>query len=102
MRALNPSGLVESEAGASDAARPEAMGHAWIAIGMLVFLVVGLLSIGILPAAALFTLIAFLLNGSRKVPAILIAAVFTFLIWLIFGELLQLQLFPGMLFGGEL
>jgi hypothetical protein len=102
MRALNPSGLASSEPLDLESVRPEKGNHVWIAIAMPMFLVTGLSLIGILPAAALFTFVAFLLNGSRKVPALAAAGVFTFFIWLIFGMSLQLQLFPGILFGGDI
>jgi len=99
MRALNPSGLKLQ----GDADTLEPRFGLKSGIGMVVLLVVGFLSIGILLAAPLVIFIALMLANRREpLLSAAIAAGATLVIWLLFAVLLRLQLYPGLIFGGAL
>jgi hypothetical protein len=73
-----------------------------MAIGGVVLLSAALVLLGLLPAVGLFMVIALRLAGRHRWGASLIgAAVLTLVLWLVFAQLLQLELFPGLLFGGD-
>lgn len=96
MRMLNPAGLLEGERAPS--ARD--VRHALHAMGLMAVLVVALLLLGVLLASALFIAGAYLLGGASRWLAVIVAVVFTSVLGLVFAVLLQLSLFPGLLFGG--
>ena len=73
-----------------------------VAIAGLVVFVVALLLVGILPASAVFMLIA--LCGGARVRwwvGLAGAVAMALLIWAVFHSLLGLELFPGLLFDGD-
>jgi len=96
-RWLNPAGLEEGPPTA-DPRLARRQGAATFAV---VAFVASFAVLGILPAVALFTLLAPRLGGRIAWPrSLAIAAAMTALIWLLFARVLGLPLFPGLLFGG--
>ena len=72
-----------------------------LAIGGLALLVGGMVLLGLLPAVFGFGLLALRLRGGRSwLEAALAGAGMALAVWLLFGSLLGLRLFPGLLFGG--
>ena len=74
-----------------------------IAVGGVLLLGGAMLVFGLLPAVAVFVFAATRLAGrSGTLTSLAIAGLVTLALYLIFAQLLQLDLFPGLLFGGEL
>ena len=96
-RWLNPAGLEEGPP-TPDARLARRQTAATVAV---IAFVATLVICGILPAVALFTLLAPRFGGRLGWPrSLAIAAAMTALIWLLFAQILGLKLFPGLLFGG--
>ena len=94
MRALNPAASKPSEQGPSSGRQASAI--LWIA-GFTAAIVL----IGILSAVPLYVFAAIRFRGARGYStAILAAAGTTAFIYLLFGVVLRLNLYPGILFGG--
>lgn len=76
--------------------------RAAVAVGGIVLLVSGMTLVGILPTVPVFILIALRWGGGRSLAtSLLVAVVLTGLLWGTFGRLLRLELYPGLLFGGD-
>jgi hypothetical protein len=98
MRAVNPAGLK---------ARPEMQTHTKTdlvaGIGLIAILVGLFIGVGVILATAIFTFGALTLAyRSEFLRNATIAAAATLGVWLLFGMLLRLQLYPGLAFGGVL
>ena len=73
-----------------------------VAVGGIVLLVAGMTLVGILPTVPVFILIALRWGGGRSLTmSLLVAVLLTGLLWGTFGGLLRLELYPGLLFGGD-
>ncbi len=73
-----------------------------VAVSGIVLLVAGMTLVGILPTVPVFILIALRWGGGRSLTTSLLTAVLlTGLLWGTFGGLMRLELYPGLLFGGD-
>ena len=82
--------------------RPHPRSRQAIAVGGSAGFVAVLLLAGVLVAVPLFIAVAIRWGAGRGWLASLVAAAaVTLLIWTLFVQLLQLELFPGLLFGGQ-
>lgn len=98
LRWLNPAALnVELARGTPDARRE--FGYIlWITT-----FVIGLIWIGMFVAVPIFLLVSFSALGRRTIiESVLLTAVVSAAVWMLFSLLLHLQLFPGLIFHGQL
>jgi hypothetical protein len=96
-RWLNP-GVRPKEA----AGKPGSTARLLMAIGGVTGFVAALVLVGVLYAVPAFLFVALYWGGRcRLAVSVLIAVLVTGLIWSLFAGLLQLELFPGLLFGGD-
>jgi hypothetical protein len=73
-----------------------------VAISGVVLLVAGMTLVGILPTVPVFILIALRWGGGRGLTtSVVTALILTGLLWSTFGALMRLDLYPGLLFGGD-
>ncbi len=73
-----------------------------VAVGGVLLLGGAMLVLGLLPAVALFMFVALRVAGRRGLVASLVTATLVPLaLWAVFNQVLQLDLFAGLLFGGE-
>ena len=73
-----------------------------LALGGLMGFVALIVLVGVLPSVPVFVTLAVRFGGRRGWTAsLLAAAIVTLLIWLLFALLLRLDLFPGLLLGGD-
>ena len=95
LRWLNPAALTDSAAAAPRARQV-------IAIGGAIGFVALMLLTGILIAVPVFVCVALRFGAARSwLFSLLLAGLTTLFIWALFTPLLGLDLFPGLLFGGE-
>ena len=97
MHWLNPAGDPEKiERQPHYAVSKQVLALSWLA-GFVALLVL----IGILPAVAIYVFASMWLRGRRPILICAVASgAVTLLVWALFVQLLQLQLYPGWLFGG--
>lgn len=96
---LNPAGLTE---GTEDSGIRRRLRRQGLAVGGIAGFVLALVAAGILPAVAVFCLCALRLGAGLGWPRSLVAAAgIAGMVWVLFGVLLGLDLFPGLLLGGE-
>ena len=76
--------------------------RAAVAVSGIVLLVAGITLVGILRTVPVFVFIALRWGGGRSLTTgVLVALTLTGLIWGTFGGLMRLDLYPGLLFGGD-
>jgi hypothetical protein len=96
-RWLNP-GVRPKEA----TGKPGSTARLLMAIGGVVGFVAALVLVGVLYAVPAFLFVALRWGGRCRLGvSVIIAVLVTGLIWGLFAGLLQLDLFPGLLFGGD-
>lgn len=95
---LNPAAAVPDEAAPGKATFPAELGYVlWIAI-----FVAALVWLGAFVATPLFLLASLTLVGRRSlVESVVVTLVVCGFVWILFTLVLQLSLFPGLLFGGQ-
>ncbi len=94
---LNPAGLTEPHQGVDRALMARQMAATGATIGFVAAFVL----LGVLPAVALFGVLALRFGGRLGWrTGLATSAAMTGLVWLLFGRVLGLALFPGLLFGG--
>jgi hypothetical protein len=97
-RLLNPSLRVKEAAEGPPMSRPRIA----IAIAGIIGLATGLVLFGVLYVVPAFLFVALYWGGKcRLVTSVLIAALVTAFIWGLFTGLLRLDLYPGLLLGGD-
>lgn len=97
VRWLNPAGLSEGHETSPQLRRRQAVAMA----GMVGF-GSAIVWLGVLVSVPVFALVALRFGARRGIGfSLLVAAVTTLAIWALFTPLLGLQLWPGILFGGE-
>jgi hypothetical protein len=97
-RLLNP-GLRGKDA---TEAKPTSSSRLAIAIAAIIVLATGLVLFGVLYVVPVFLFVALYWGGKcRLVASALLAAVVTAFIWGLFTGLLRLELYPGLLLGGD-
>ena len=97
VRWLNPD-IREKEA----TGKPGSTARLLMAIGGVIGFVAALVLVGVLYAVPVFLFVALRWGGRCRLAVSAVAAILvTGLIWSLFAGLLQLDLFPGLLFGGD-
>lgn len=98
LRWLNPAAVnVELTHG-----RPDARREFGYILWIMAF-VIGLILVGMFVAVPIFLLVSFSVLGRRTIiESVLLTAVVSAAVWMLFSLLLHLQLFPGLVFHGQL
>jgi hypothetical protein len=93
---------VRSPAGAAHTDKKVVAARVGVAVAGIVSVVAGMTLLGILRTVPVFVFIALRWGGGRNLStSLVVALVLTGLIWGVFGGLMRLELYPGLLFGGD-
>ena len=83
-------------------AKPTSAARLAIAIGAIIVLATGVVLLGVIYVVPVFLFVALYWGGkNRLVVSLVLAAVVTAFIWGLFTGLLRLELYPGLLLGGD-
>jgi hypothetical protein len=91
-----------ADPGAADTEKKVAAARVAVAVAGVVLVVAGMTLVGILRTVPVFVFSALRWGGGRNLTtSLVVALVLTGLIWGTFGGLMRLELYPGLLFGGD-
>jgi hypothetical protein len=97
-RVLSP----DRQVSAADTGKPVATARVLTAVTAIVVLSATIILAGILCAVPVFLFVALRWGGGRGVlTSLSLAAAVTVLLWAVFSRLLRLDIYPGLLFGGD-